>query len=228
MVVIAALFAAFAVIAAVAIDRGAIAQQTQRQLAASAQLSRISTALVRFSISNSGRYPCPAAFNLPTSDANYGVSVTSCESGTPSGIDILTGSSSEVIRGIVPVVALATFGLDPSDGIDPWGNRIMYVVNRNLTPAGSGTATVRPTVLDRISNLTLNAPDFIVISYGRDKLGAIQQTSIAATIACPATTDARANNCNGDSIFLYGPAYTASNAVAGNYFDDIVSFYAAQ
>lgn len=239
MVVIAGLFAAFAVIAAAAIDRNNATRQIDRQQAASAQLQRVSLALMNFAIGNANRYPCPAAYNLATSNANFGVPVAACESGAPSGIDILkltdNSTNSNVIRGAVPFTVLASFGLDPADAIDPWGNRVMYIVHRQLTPGGSGTATSgngsvatdRPVVNDAIANVTLRSPDFVVLSYGRDALGAIPATATAATIGCPAaSTVLREENCDSDLVFLTRPPYTHSNATAATYYDDVISFYA--
>lgn len=241
MVVIAGLFTAFAVVAAAVIDRNSATRQIDRQQAVAAQMQRISTALLNFSLRNTNRYPCPAAYNLITTDINYGLPVSGCESGTPGGIDILrltnNSTASNVIRGIVPFSALASYGLNPLDVVDPWGNRIMYIVHRQLTPGGSGTATRgngaattdRPVVTEAVANTALNAPDFVLVSYGRDALGAIPAGATAAAISCPAVaTVPREENCDGNLVFLTRPAYVHSNASLANYFDDALSFFATQ
>ncbi|MFM9890174.1 MAG: RCC1 domain-containing protein [Rickettsiales bacterium] len=239
MVVIAGLFAAFAIVGAAAIDRNTGTRQIDRQADAAAQLKRIGTALTNYALVNGNRYPCPASATLPTSDANYGVPVSACETGTPAGISILkltnNSTDSNVIRGALPFTTLASFGVEAADAIDPWGNRIMYVVHRQLTAGGIGTATSgdgttvtdRPVLIDPVANTPLNSPDFVVLSYGRDGIGATPSTATAPAIGCPAaSTVLREENCDNDILFINRPSYTHSNATASTYYDDVISAYA--
>ena len=229
MVVIAALFTAFSVIAAIAIDRNSITKQFDKQAQARTQLARLSNAILKYYVLNSNKYPCPARYDLSTGNASFGAewnSGTNCVTGTSGGIIVLSGST-EVIEGMVPIAALTFYGADIGDGFDPWGNRIMYVVNRQLTQGG-GTATTRPTVTDGITGRTINQPDFIVMSFGPDKLGAIPRDGTAITTSCAATTDARGENCDQDLNFIYRPSFTGPNATSTTSYDDIISFYAAQ
>lgn len=262
MVVIAALFTAFAVVAAVAIDRNSVTKQFNQQAAARAQIQRLENAVLKYYVLNNSKYPCPARYDLATTNAAYGTENSASSTGTTnncatslaaSGIDVLKraddSTDSADIRGMVPITTLSFYGADLSDAIDPWGNRIMYVVHRQLTSVGTGTAacsgtatcgagtaaTDRPSIADGITTRVINSADFVIISYGPDKLGGIAKNSTAASISCPApgtaSTDIRMENCDGDMMFVYRPPYTAPNATAtGTYkrYDDIIGFYAAQ
>ena len=224
LVVTVMLFTAFAAAAVAYLDRNTVQQKIDRAAAARAQLARLSNAIVEYYYFNPTqyRYPCPAQYSVAVGNSAFGNELTGCQSGTPAGIDILTGG--EVIRGMVPVRALAPYGIDATDAFDPWGDRIMYVVNRQLTTNGSGTATQYPTVKDITTNTTLQSPDFLLVSYGPDRVGGIMksQTSVLSAFSCSASTT-REENCNGDLNFDTASANTPTTAVAGNYFDDIVS-----
>ena len=76
MVVIAALFVAFAVIAAVAVERNTTVQQITRRDDTITQLNRIASAIIEYSVFNksgtTNLYPCPARLDLDATDANFG------------------------------------------------------------------------------------------------------------------------------------------------------------
>ena len=239
----AALFVAFSIVAAVLIEKQTATAQVTRQADMQAQLSRISNALLQYYIFAGGgvnnSYPCPAPINAATNAAAYGVAASPCNTAStiPSGLTSLPGAftagvhaGDNYIRGMVPVITLAPYGITMNDAIDSWGNRIMYVVDRGLTVAGSPpTALGGATLTDwRLTgaNATLATPDFLVFSYGRDKMGATPRDSTAVKIACGAAGSIRTNNCRDDQItFTTGPSNTGTNVGAANYFDDIVSSY---
>ncbi len=223
LVVVVLLFTAFAAVSVAYMDRNTVQQKIDRAASTRAELTRLSNAIVQayyFNATTQYRYPCPAAYNvLPTGSA-FGSEVTGCQSGTPGGIDVLSGG--EMIRGMVPVRALAAYGIDNTEAFDSWGNRIMYVVNRQLTTSGSGTGSSYPTLKDLTTNTTLAAPDFMLISYGPDHLGAITRNSTTVGFTCTGSTT-REENCNGDLNFYTSSSNTPSTATSSTYFDDIVS-----
>ena len=240
IVVMAALFIAFAVIAAAVVERNSATQFITRRDATVQQLRRLSTAIIEYGIFNVGGpagttmlYPCPALETLLTSDANFGAAVANCYSttgdtgtATATGIPIL---GTDVIRGMVPVQALAQYGININEAFDPWNNRIEYVVNRRLTPGSTtiaGAQTTNPTVTDADTGSAIPPPDFILISYGRDGLGGIRRGNTAVSIACPSPgTVLRQYNCDVNTSFYIAPTYTADTATSANYFDDILSYY---
>jgi hypothetical protein len=239
MVVIAALFVAFAVIAAVAIERNTVVQQITRRDATAEQLSRIANAIIEYSVFNksgtTNLYPCPARLDLDTTDATFGRALDdggapaqpNCHSTLPgSGVTLLAGST---IKGMVPVQTLSQYGVGINDAFDAYNNRILYIVNRTLTPNGSPSQAANPTIAEPWGSYAIPAPDFILISLGKDGVGATRRGSTAVAIACAAGADGAVNNryknCNTDASFYLTPTYTVPSAVATTYFDDILTHY---
>lgn len=241
LIVITALFVAFSLLAAAIIDRSSATQQLTLQYQTRAKLVRISNALVQYYLFTGRRYPCPARYDLATTDASFGASMTSCDSVDPaSGGEVLTeiglGTDSVTVRGMVPIAALAPYGISPADAFDAWNNRIMYAVDRGMTVAGaspSGTVNQRPLIVDG-ATLEYTTADFVVISYGKDGLGAIPKSQTSATISCPSTASTgREVNCDGDTAFVTHPPHTDSHYSIStldltSYFDDLVVSFAMQ
>jgi hypothetical protein len=256
MVVIAVLFVALSVIAAVAVERNTTLQLINRRNEASAQLSRLSYALLQYAVFNkSGStllYPCPALLTVAATNSDFGKQVltsngyaancssTAGDTGanpsfTSDGLAVMGVAATPTIRGMVPVHALAPYGISISDAFDPWDNRIIYIVNRTLTKeSASFLQAANPTISDPRPNVIATpAPDFILISYGRDGVGATKRNSTSVAISCSSASDIiRLENCDSDTSFLTTPIYTSDTAsgtatTVGNtaYFDDIVSYY---
>ena len=235
LIVIAAFFVALSVIGVVVIEKQTVTQQINRQNDMQDQLSRLSKAILQYYIFNTlatNRYPCPAPVNVLSNSASFGVAITNCHTnqaiaagttGIPSN-----AAGDNYLRGMVPVITLAPYGITLEDAFDSWGNRIMYVVDRNLVPSGSGTASGTATLTEWKLGATMLSPDFMVISYGRDRLGAFPKDLASTTpaIGCTASgVQIRDNNCNGAAAFTLGPANTGSGVAVTAYFDDIVSAY---
>jgi hypothetical protein len=261
LVVIAALFIAFAVIAAVAIERNTTVQQITRRDDTRAQLQRLSNAIIEYSVFNAttiNLYPCPASLNVASTLGTFGQSVNdgvgpaflqNCSTtgtdvaGTPNttatGIPIMGATGTAVLRGMVPVQNLAPYGIGINDAFDPWNNRIMYVVNRQLTTGGSLNQGLNPTLTFPMTGATtpaIPAPDFILISYGKDGVGGIKRSTTGTPqIACGSSATStifRLENCDVDTAFISMPTYTMGDAdgtatgIATNvYFDDILTWY---
>ncbi len=224
--IVAALFMAFALIAAAMIDRTTATQQIDMQLRTREQMARIYDALIQYSVDHGDRYPCPADPAVAYTDPSFGAAVTNCESSVSGDMVHLTPVISSVsIRGMVPVRELLPYGIKSSDAFDMWNNRIMYVVDRQMTPNGTGTAGAaanRPSVIDGITTETHKSPDFLLFSYGKDGLGATPKTQTSISIACGAMSAPRKENCNDDLIFTMRPMYTGPAATPALYFDDII------
>lgn len=236
MVVIATLFLAFAVIAAVAVERNTTLQQIARRDATAEQLSRLANAIIEYSVfnrnsSNVNLYPCPARLDLDTSNADFGRAVDdgtaskvpNCATTLPgSGVTLLAGTT---IQGMVPVQTLSQFGIGLNDAFDPYNNRILYVVNRTITPNGTPAQASNPTLGEGWGGYSIPAPDFILISLGRDGLGATKRGSTSVAIACAAGANDRRENCDGDTTFYLAPTYTVPTATTTTYFDDMLTHY---
>jgi len=230
--IVAALFMAFALLAVSMIDRTNATQNIDRSLKTREQMARIYYALIQFSIDNNNRYPCPADPAVAYTSASFGTPIANCHSGVSGSVVQLTPPGTSVaIRGTVPVLSLLPYGIKPSDAFDVWGNRIMYVVDRQMTPLGTGTAgatTDRPVVNeDNLGATVFKSADFVLLSFGRDGLGATPRTQTAVSIACTAIGDPREINCDTDRTFSARPLYTGPAATQALYFDDIIMVFSA-
>ncbi|MFZ4540574.1 MAG: hypothetical protein ACOYNL_02040 [Rickettsiales bacterium] len=233
MVVIAALFAAFSVIAAIAVERASVMQFIAQRNAAVDQLTRISNAMIEYGVVNKTGttllYPCPAPDNVADTAGAFGASTVNCYNAALdpiSGVALLGG---DTIRGMVPVQTLAAYGIGFNDAFDPWNNRIVYVVNRRLTlgsPTSAGAQATNPAVTSPIVTFTIQLQDFVLISYGKDGLGGIKRGSTTVGIACTnGTATYRYENCDNDTSLYTLPTNTSTTATSGTYFDDIVTHY---
>lgn len=231
MVIIAALFTAFAVIAMVVLDNKTVTAQLTARHDHQVQLAKLQTALTHYLLKE-GRLPCPARYSVSPNDSTmadeYGTemhpiktngsaisAISDCSKAVDStsgwsrgpGIDVLTSSNSEYIRGMIPFKALGSYGITEDDVYDAQGNRIMYIVNRQLTGGQGATSTdtandfvngtgatlgnatgvvsERAQLTDKITNTTLQA-DFLIVSYGDDRLGGLgrNQAPYAKNITC--------------------------------------------
>jgi len=232
LVIISALFIAFAWVSAVMLERTTTTQAITRKDDTTEQLSRISKALLKYYIFHDSKFPCPAATNILPETVGFGVAAADCTSGAiPAGmVGVGTNTAADTfLRGMVPVATLAQYGVDMDDAFDTWGNRIMYVVDRGLTPGGTAASSTKPTITEWNLKTKVVPPNFILISYGADKLGGIPRTAITEAVPCGTTTPVRPRdqNCNGKTAFLTGPANTGANVPVDKYFDDIVSSYCA-
>lgn len=217
---------AFALIAGAMIDRTNATQQMNLQIGTRDQLSRLSYAITQYAVEHGNRYPCPADPQIAYTAASFGSAINACESALSGGVVALTNNV--MIRGMVPVRSLLTYGITANDAFDGWNNRIMYVVDRQMTAAGSGSpgaAANRLTITDAITSVTFKDPDFLLISYGKDGLNATPKTATAVAIACGAAGQIRRINCDTDLTYTLRPLYVGPAATATTYYDDIVSFY---
>lgn len=242
MVVIAALFIAFAIVAAAVVERNTITQQIARRDAAVAQLHKLQNAIIEYSVfnRNSGNvnlYPCPADITLETNSGEFGVAVhdgsnvQDCHTAPHPPGEINIGGTA-IDEGMVPVQTLSQYGISTEDAFDPWNNKIVYVVNHKRTPNGDGTASTDITINfpTTWTNYNIPKPDFILISLGKDGMGAYKRgqgatVSITCAAFTPPDTPIRAANCSQTGNYYIAPTYTAADATTASYFDDILVYF---
>ena len=232
LVLVTILVIAFTLVATSLIDHRNATLLPDEQADTRAKLTRLSNAILQYYLLNTdpttgkNYYPCPARQDLLESDNNFGLD-TSCRTDT-TGLTQL-GATHENVRGMVPIRALLPYGAAPEDVFDSWGDRIMYVVNTNLTAGGSGTVTEHLSVTQQASGITYGtagAPDFVVISYGRDKVGGIPRYRTGVTDACTAGSGSGPQaNCDTDVTFVDAAPMTAASIGSASYFDDLLSYY---
>ena len=75
------------------------------------------------------------------------------------------------------------------------------------------------------TTITYRDPDYILISYGRDGVGAIPKNRTSVVVACIANGELRMDNCNGDLNFTTRPITTGAGVTSAQYFDDILVFF---
>lgn len=234
MVVVAMLFTAFAVIAAMALDRDAVKTEIARQQQVEAQLTRLNIALIQYARFNGDRLPCPASYlEVPSSAAFGQQAATNCRAAVPAGTVLASSSNNKLLMGMVPVKELVPYGINYNDAFDAWGSRIMYAVHRDLTTGASGAEVTAAAAGDRAAvsdyitgDVIAPAADAILISYGRDRMGGRlrnQSPLTTPSITCTAVGQRRYQNCDGDRSFIRGPLYTPATAPAAQYFDDTIS-----
>jgi type II secretory pathway pseudopilin PulG len=174
--------------------------------------------------------PCPASLAAAPDTALYSVSsADSCVNTTaPAGMRHV-GNAADPYQIRIGAVPTRTLGIPDRYAFDPWGNRISYVVMRNLAVDSATFSAFSPTatsgyfqIVDSAgavtygtSNTTLVA--YILVMHGADGKGATSKQGTSG-VAC-STTAADKENCDDDKQFMD----TLFNQTSGaTYFDDIM------
>lgn len=188
-----------------------------------------------------GRYPRPARIDLVEGDANFGEEGTAtpvaCSSAswvTTDGICVTDDSANEILIGAVPLDAL---GLGVDDGLDYWGNKILYAVTRLQTdattynPAGGRVAVQ---ILDPAQPPDVRTPinlpdtyDMVLVSGGETAKGHYSAASALVDVCVGPVNEFEDENCDFDSVFLLDKNpddisnSTVSSAVNDRFYDDM-------
>ncbi len=151
------------------------------------RIKAIYRALGNFVLSNY-RLPCPAALDVARESVGYGNS--SGSAGVCDGAGVYQSSTqSSVIYGMVPATAL---GLPKDLAEDGFGNKMIYIVNKNFTAADYPSTTLSNyfssflesdastiNVLQVPSGNVLDGNAFVIMSLGQNKYGAFNAVSTA-------------------------------------------------
>jgi len=183
-------------------------QVEQRQISETQKaLENIKEALIGYA-TTFGYLPCP---DLMTG------------AGSNDGQEDVTGSNCTNAEGNMP---WATLG---RDGSDPWGNRYRYRVdtvftNRATRFALTSAANIRmcttsACTVDLTSTTAGNRAVAVIISHGKNGLGAINSRTNAANPAAVSADEQ--SNTNGTTTFV-SRTITGPGIAAANEFDDIV------
>jgi type II secretory pathway pseudopilin PulG len=215
------------------------AQVEQRNLAeVQHRLDAAAEAVHAFAIVNR-RVPCPARWTSSASHSQGSESFCTLSSGTCAGSETTTvqghGNCSNFYDGYLPAVSLGVTPTD-SDGfaVDVWGNRLRYVVARDVTacsvtpPAGTRVftsqanlrtygITCRPNDLDICTSaactsrvISTQTALFVVYSTG-------QNGNNTAGYGADET-----ENTDGDAVFVSRTQAGAQSS--GGTFDDLIGF----
>lgn len=189
-----------------------------------------------------GRLPCPADITDDISTRDYGREVG--DPGICTAANFQYATDNDVVAGGVPV---RTLGITDDMGMDSWGSRILYSVDRRFTAMGAvvlheSAADGKINVNLQGSSTTKNAV-YVLVSFGDNKHGAYAYLGGAGRLSGRSATAAwvsgddywgwEMENCDCDdgtgasgtfdNDFVQAP-YSQDTAKANDYFDDIVSF----
>jgi prepilin-type N-terminal cleavage/methylation domain-containing protein len=157
----------------------------------------------------SSKMPCPAKAGISSSDVNYGKADCSI---------VATGG---VMQGSVPFKDLS---IQTKYTIDSWGNKLNYVVSKDLTDGdlANDNDAAKLTIRNALNNSLLSDTiTSLVFSSGPDGYGAYNQ---AGNLTRPCKTGVpEAENCNGNATFTDSMIIN-DNKQSSNYFNDIMEW----
>ncbi len=172
------------------------------------KMQQLSAAIQKFYFVN-GYLPCPSSLD----NSSFGTSYT-CIGSEAGTFDYVPGGNNTIKFGGVPV---RTLNLPDSAMFDAWGNRIRYVIPKNLgnrtTFASSPTNTVI-NITDSsgnnvVRNLTAsNYVMYLLISHGPNGIGAYDYNG-AQPIGCSGGLEA--NNCDTADAAFRSTFYTTGS-----------------
>jgi prepilin-type N-terminal cleavage/methylation domain-containing protein len=167
------------------------------------------------------QYPCPANPATAPTVATYGFSVAvDCKTTCPAG---LTCPNANVAIGAFPY---KTLGLGEEYATDDWGNKILYIIDRNFTPTGNTAVYGAIPLQDSGGNDILQSPIggdalYVLISAGKNGNGAWPKQGGTRTACIAAQKDGE--NCNDDAVFIDTTLNDGTNTAA-TIFDDIIGW----
>ncbi len=212
LIVVAALLVAFAGVTAVTLRDKASTQEVHSAKGTYEKMVIVRDAIERY-FKESGDYPCPAPMAIAADDAafNFGTS-SDCSVASPTGLSDL---GDDVWLGAVPA---STLGISREYAIDEWGNKIAYAIHKDLIDADYSVD-----VLD-VNGNSLGKKAYVLVSYGKDAMGAYPAKDISLVASCTAGGTLREENCDGDTTFVDVPQLTAASADVSEYYDDVVLY----
>ncbi len=199
------------------------------------RIQQIYRALGNFLVANK-RLPCPAALTkVKTVNTDYGNEVGFGSGCSGTGV-IQSGSSANLVYGMVPVRAL---GLPNDLAEDGYESKLAYIIDKNFTNVladavpnysnlnfATATSTGIMTVNEKPSGITQTVTTdalVVLISYGANKAGAYNaNASTVNARSTPADADEQSNDASTSGTFFDNTIVASSSN--SDTFDDIV-FY---
>lgn len=203
------------------------------------RLAVIQESMTKF-LEINGRYPCPVSFALRPEDQGAGVNTTfgiesnsaaaggqSCRftgpvavGGTVQGIrndvDGLSPTGNLIGDTRIGAVPVRTLNLPDEFAVDAWGSLLSYAVVVTQATEGEffhdgGDIRIRDDIGDSVIS-PADSAHYIVVSYGRDQLGArVAESNNAGAVKHPCNvatdpTPLQRENCDDDATFIISPA----------------------
>lgn len=235
----------FSLLAAAAFRYAANASNTANYASLNATLDVIEAALQNYRNSQT-RIPCPSDITLAENSSSFGVEVGTSGDGNCTGYNFINAveadapsTANEVVAGGVPT---KTLRLEDKYAYDPWGRKLLFVVDKRMTGSNSfttyavgnstiGTIVIKSTTTDALSDAVASNGIYALVSYGPNGHGGYVRnpSSTSTRFNAGSTNSDEQQNCHCDStatatafdrIFIQKPK-TPSTTLT-NMFDDVV------
>jgi prepilin-type N-terminal cleavage/methylation domain-containing protein len=190
-----------ALLAAAAMSYKLAQDDTGNSLQLNATLDSIDAALALYGY-NAARLPCPADITAAENTASFGQETGTMGDGNCTGANFINSSNdpdasdplydpttvSQVVAGAVPTKLL---NLPDSAAYDPWGRKILYIVDKRMTTSGAygvwpissttiGAVVVKQTATDALSNALTYKGIYALVSFGKNGHGGYARDLAAA------------------------------------------------
>jgi type II secretory pathway pseudopilin PulG len=184
------------------------------------QMAQVRDAIERFAVAKD-RFPMPSRRNVNVESPVYGREAIEADLDTVSG----------AVFGALPFQAI---GIPAANAADCWGNKLTYVVTKDLTDATKFVIEETAGALNinsNNSNAIIAGAGYAIISHGEDQLGAVKNNYSASsnTLATRrwCTADGaviRTQNCDVVNDVLVAAQFNNGKDAAANYFDDMIVY----
>ena len=161
------------------------------------------------------KLPCPAPYNVPSSDASFGVPVGDCNVACGhANLANHFGCEDNVVSGMLPIKALYLSDVAIEPSLDAWGNRIRYVVDKRFTSSSTQLTSFAGDITISTINTAgaeteiagasaMGGVVFALIGHGRNGYGAWRDARNAIEAPCASGSATETNNCSGKKKIYY-------------------------
>ncbi len=234
LVELSIIIAVFAVVITSLLSGSGIKTENSDVISVKAELDNVESALAFFQKSN-GFLPCPASRTAAPSNAAYGVSVDCTNTAAnPADGTINIGASGDIYQVRVGTIPTRTLGLADSAALDPWGNRLSYMIIRSLGVSSTSYSSFNPTqntdffqIVNKTRAViygsnTSEIVKYAVLSHGADGQGAFNKNGIQG-LACGGSA-ADAENCNATKQIMVDGVSDVVQTNNSTYYNDYVRY----
>ncbi|HEU5046857.1 MAG TPA: prepilin-type N-terminal cleavage/methylation domain-containing protein [Rickettsiales bacterium] len=246
-----------ALLAAAALRYASAISDTNKMNALNASLDTIEATLLNYRIAY-GTLPCPADLTVAENSSSFGVQTDTLADGNCTGYNFINSAAdpdgdattvSQVVAGALPT---KTLGMSDKYAYDPWGRKLLYVIDKRMTATGafltypvttSGTGTpgaieIKYSTSDSLANALTSSAVYAIVAFGKDGHGSwVRNISSSITLATryssgSTNTDEQKNcHCNSsatattfDRIFIQKTQTNSSSGTLTAGFDDVVRY----
>lgn len=247
-----------ALLAAAGLRYASAISDSNKTAALNATLDTIEATLLNYRIAY-GVLPCPADLTVAENSSTFGVGVDTTGSGSCTSTNVFTNSAadpdgdatavSKIVAGALPT---KTLGLSDKYAYDPWGRKLLYVVDKRMTATGAfltypvttsgtgnpGAIEIKYSVSDSLANALTSSAVYAIVAFGKNGHGSwVRNISSAITIttrySAGSTNTDEQKNCHCDAsavattfdrIFIQKARTNSSSGSLTAGFDDTVRY----